>query len=142
MKKIFLSLICFCFGSSVFAGEAMIYNMSQKYDVEVVYQFCQSKSVIICKAQQVLRIRHKSYQTLSTEDQEFDYLEITSAIEKNKFGQPVSWSDFAQGTEGALCATRVADSSHNLFSGILVLNDMNESPYVLCNKIEPNVHVH
>lgn len=149
MKKIILLPICFAvilFSKIAGATEgAMIFNMSKRYDMHVIYRICEHYYKICTEEREIIISAKKDaqsknyYNFLPDSKSENDPLNemaviVSSALEKDENGNIISQSNYVRTDYPARFGSCIVPFL-NIKMGhgfALILNDMNESPYIVC----------
>ena len=146
MRKLILSFVMalsFFMGNVVFAAEALIFNMSERHDMVVYYKLCNNRDAgtATCTSMQTVTIQSKNFTTFKPLP-DLNSIVIHSAIEKDGCGHVVSHGEYWY-SSGNLTSCRANMVEGPItYAGIIVLNDMNESPYILCTTDIRQVHSH
>lgn len=130
--KNFYSLLILFFFCKTYANEAIIFNMSERNDMTVFYKSCYYKDTIRkCGLMKNIIIKNKSFVKFKP-DSEINTVVVISTEEKDRYGNILAKGGYWY-NDGISSSCYAGMDNISNYLGIIILNDMNESPYILCN---------
>jgi len=159
MKKIFLLFFGFSLSASVYA-DVIIFNMSEKNSIEITYRICdvnfktveqkcnENYNSIVINA--VNDNASKNYVVISPtipnlEENHLERMEIISAVEKDGSDKILAQTNYKINEEpgGTQCFGLIAitHQGYSHLKRVIILNDMKQSPYILCDFSSWNIGI-